>query len=55
MKFVFEVYEHTHKTVEIEAENYDEADEKMSSMLDEIDMSDAEPCWDAREYEEVTE
>lgn len=54
MKFAFEVYEHTHKTVEIEAENYDEAAEKMCNMFYDVDMSDAELCWDDREYEEVS-
>ena len=54
MKFTFEVYEHRHKTVEIDAENYYKAIEKMDGMLDEIDMSDAEICFDGRDYGEVS-
>ena len=52
MKYSFEVWVEVHKTVEIEAETYDEAYEKMSETVYDVDMSDAEEV-DDRRYELV--
>lgn len=41
MQYSFEVWTEVHKTVEIEAENRDDAFEKMSEKLYDVDMSDA--------------
>ena len=51
--YVFEVYEHRHKTVCVQAGSREEAEDKIGKMLDDIDMDDAEPVWDDREWEYV--
>ena len=55
MKYAFEVYVHMHKTVEIEAGSDEEAFDKMSGMIDEVDVEEMEECWDNREYEFIGE
>ena len=44
-----------HKTVEIEAGSEEEAFDKMSGMIDEVDIEEMEECWDNREYEFIGE
>lgn len=41
VRYSFEVWTEVHKTVEIEADNRDDAFEKMSETLYGVDMSDA--------------
>ena len=51
--YVFEVYEHRQKTVCVQAGSREEAKEKIEKMLYDIDMDDAEPVGDNREWEYV--
>ena len=51
--YEFEVYEHRHKTVGVQAVSREEAEEKIEKILYDIDMDDAMPIWDNREWEYV--
>lgn len=48
MKYYFDVSAYIHKVVEIEAENDDEAYEKMYDRLYDVDMEDADEYADRR-------